>query len=302
MKSRVLPSCGLALAAVFAAPAQAAPLGQFVATAVLFGIPPQSTPCASLATPSVQSKAEALLNGAPSALSRITGMQEGAPAAFTIAPARTCAAPAPATGQAGIVPVPALPGARRNEFLASTRLAVSRTPFDRQWDRVSAATLSTRTLQRIDPAVAGDDLVTTLTKVNAWANSHIRYREDRDLYGAADYWASARQTLSRRAGDCEDIAILKYQLLAAAGVPRDAMFLTVARDLVRHADHAVLIVRANSAYWMLDNSTNALVDAGSAQDYRPIFSFGTGGKWLHGYRGELAAVPVPAPAPALNAR
>ena len=73
------------------------------------------------------------------------------------------------------------------------------------------------------------------------------------------------------------------QLLAAAGVAREDMILTIARDLVRNADHAVLIVRHDGRYYMLDNASDEVFDASTSHDYRPILSFGSGQAWLHGY-------------------
>jgi predicted transglutaminase-like cysteine proteinase len=72
-------------------------------------------------------------------------------------------------------------------------------------------------------------------------------------------------------------------MLAAMGVPRDAMYLTIARDLARAADHAVLVVKLDGHSWLLDNATDQLLDAGQSYDYRPIVSFSAGNKWLHGY-------------------
>jgi len=232
------------------------------------------------------------------------GLQErNAPAASSTSASLLCTTVRAGTVGDAVANLPALPSRPRgDDFLSSSRLAVSHTPFDRQWDRVSGARLKTRAVAGLNLSQASTDLVVRMEAVNAWANGHIRYEEDESLYGRRDYWANAAETLRHRAGDCEDIAILKYQLLAAAGVSRDAMFLTVARDLVRHADHAILLVRDGTKFWLLDNSTNALIDGASAQDYRPIFSYNERGKWLHGYRGDLAKAPGQIPAPAFNAR
>jgi hypothetical protein len=43
------------------------------------------------------------------------------------------------------------------------------------------------------------------------------------------------------------------------------------------------VVRSEGRFWLLDNNTDRLVDASGANDYRPILSYGAGGKWLHGY-------------------
>lgn len=164
-----------------------------------------------------------------------------------------------------------------DDFLASKRLAVHRTGFDAQWNRVRNGRIA------VPGLAAGSPDPATIAAVNSWANARIRYVEDRDLYGRPDYWADARSTLRRGAGDCEDIAVLKMALLAGTGVRREDMFLTIARDLARNADHAVLVVRLEGRFWLLDNATDRLLDAREANDYRPILSYSAGGKWLHGY-------------------
>ena len=58
--------------------------------------------------------------------------------------------------------------------------------------------------------------------------------------------------------------------------------LTVARDLVRNADHAFLVVKSGERSLLLDNNTDRLLDASRDHDYRPIMSFDAEGKWLHG--------------------
>ena len=74
------------------------------------------------------------------------------------------------------------------------------------------------------------------------------------------------------------------QLLEAAGFDRHAMFLVIARDLVRQADHAVLAVRVGSDLMVLDNMTDRVLPSSEVSDYRPIMSFNAYGRWTHGYR------------------
>ncbi len=180
------------------------------------------------------------------------------------------------------------PGMRQSplgsdDFLASRRLPIRHTSFDAAWNRVQHQALPRGIAAGLARMASGPANMATLAAVNSWANARIRYVEDRDLYGQDDYWAGATTTLRRGAGDCEDIAIAKLQLLAALGVSRSDMFLTITRDLVRNADHAVLIVKLNGRHWLLDNSTSQLLDASMGQDYRPIMSFSASRKWLHGY-------------------
>lgn len=296
---------GMVLQFAVGAPAHAS-------AAVLMGLPlasvtalarqapaPSASPCGGLAAAPFetaaafgQSKSSAILNGTPSRLELISSQQSGAAQAAPpligakVEPAaggvrcRVSAQPWSMTVQAQ----PALPRAAiSDEFLGTARLPLRKTSFDAQWNKVSRAGLSAQALSSLASRAAGRPTGATLAAVNAWSNARIRYREDRDLYGKPDHWASAASTLRRGAGDCEDIAIVKLQALAALGVPRSDMYLTIARDMVRNADHALLVVRLDGRYWLLDDATDTVLDAAASYDYRPIMSFSTSGKWLHGY-------------------
>ena len=168
-----------------------------------------------------------------------------------------------------------------DDFLASRKVALGRTSFDASWSRVSREKPRAGQVPRglVDTSASIDS---KLDQVNRWVNHAITYADDRKLFGKADYWAGPRKTLQLGKGDCEDYAILKMHLLAAAGVRREDMFLTIARDLVRRADHAVLIVRTPGGYRMLDNATDTVLDATLANDYLPVLSFNDSRTWLHG--------------------
>lgn len=51
-----------------------------------------------------------------------------------------------------------------------------------------------------------------------WVSSNITYKSDKDNYGVADYWATPQETLKRKAGDCEDFAILLQSKLKTAKI------------------------------------------------------------------------------------
>ena len=255
-------------------------------------------------------KSSAILGGQMSALDRIT--QDQQPAAYSPELAKSPLLPssreskvvARALDFTGTGLVPGIGGSscvrfslpktvpqsgvgrmsNNDDFLLTRRLPVSQTAFDGEWGRVSAGGLSARYVRRLLPGEFRNDQVNadTLLAVNAWANKRIRYVEDVKLFGRADYWAGARTTLRLKAGDCEDIAITKLQILAAMGVARSDLFLTIARDLARHADHALLVVRMNGRFWVLDNATDQLIDANERLDYQPVLSFSANRKWLHG--------------------
>lgn len=194
-----------------------------------------------------------------------------------------------------------------NAILGTLSVAIKSSPFDRDWAAVSNKKAS-RMMQRSVAATGARnsrDQAAQIEAVNRWVNRRITYGEDRDIYGRADYWASAGETLRRGVGDCEDFAIAKMELLSVLGITRDKMRLVIARDLVRNADHAVLVVTLPEGAFMLDNMTDRLLDARMPNDYRPIMSFSQNAKWVHGYATPAAqsvrmAVANSVPQPAAN--
>lgn len=64
-----------------------------------------------------------------------------------------------------------------------------------------------------EPQKLIDDPKTTVSDINTWCNHNIEYVPDRILYDKQDYWATPEETLEKGAGDCEDIAILKWWIL-----------------------------------------------------------------------------------------
>ena len=125
--------------------------------------------------------------------------------------------------------------------------------------------------------------------MNNWVNARIKFTEDRTEYGESDHWTNGADTIRRGRGDCEDYALAKMQLLRAIGFSANDMYLSIVKDLVRRADHAVLIVRSEGRFLVLDNNTNRLVDAYANQDYRPVFTYGATQSWTHGYSRERYA-------------
>jgi hypothetical protein len=74
------------------------------------------------------------------------------------------------------------------------------------------------------------------------------------------------------------------QMLRAAGFSGRDLYLVILRDLVRRADHAVLVARASGRMVVLDNGTDEVIDTDRVSDYRPILTFASTGEWTHGYR------------------
>lgn len=303
-----------AMIAAIATPAQAAtPLAVTMPVAVPMvalgmsqadcGAAPSSAvsqPLASLSSARSFTKSAAILGGEPSALEKMRMAQNSMASSNAAHPLLT-GITAPATQLApaalpmaamgfGCAATPqmraalpqvsatiALPRARQGAFLGTERVRVGRTHFDAEWKRVANKGLSQRDLTSALGAVS-DDRSALLTQVNGWVNRQIRYRSD----GRTDNWADARTTLNSRRGDCEDYAILKMQMLAAAGIAREDMMLTLARDTMRRADHAVLLVRNDGEWKMLDMASDNVASAAMDYGYRPVMSFSGSQRYIHG--------------------
>ncbi len=72
-------------------------------------------------------------------------------------------------------------------------------------------------------------------------------------------WRSPLETLSVGAGDCKDYAVAKYLALLEAGIPEPDVKLIIVRDMVVRQDHAIVAVRINAAWFLLDNRWLALI-------------------------------------------
>lgn len=244
-------------------------------------------------------KSAAILGGEVSALERMRMQQAGAltpvaaaaatpePEFEALAPGRLamartiapCAGTGLGTGPDGIGRFP--DPQSDDSFLESRRVEIGVTSFDKDWRRVQRESLGSTYRKAFGRREVAP--MEAIRQVNQWVNRQVSYVEDRDLFGKADFWAGARTTLKLGKGDCEDFALTKMQLLASAGIARKDMFLTIARDRSRNADHAVLVVKIDGRFVVLDNATDELLDGRYSHDFAPLLSFNDSRTWLHGY-------------------
>lgn len=240
---------------------------------------------------------QAAILGAPSALQLMAMQQAGA-------------APAGSTQQSGLTPAAggqiyqARPAILQNsiplqarygwtpatsdrpDIFGTSAVLVAHTQLDAKWRRVTASFGSAVPISHQLP-LAGHAYspMAKLQLVNSWVNHRITFMSDIRSTGQVDRWSGAAETLSRGVGDCEDYAITKLQLLKALGFSEDDLYLSIVKDLVRRADHAVLVVRVDGRFVVLDNNVDRLVDPQEVADYRPVITYAASGKaWLHGYR------------------
>lgn len=238
-------------------------------------------------------KSEAILGGAPSRLAAILAEQQGLPAPKPLQPA---ALSAPRASMATLAQAPLVSAgvtSGRPDVFGSVALSVGRTPLDRRWRKVANSRVRGPAAAFAASLRDSDELARVET-VNRYVNGKVAFAEDSQQYRRPDHWVAASDTLRRGRGDCEDYAIAKLQLLRAAGVSDRDLYLVVVKDLVRRADHAILVVRAAGRMLVLDNGTDIIADTETVRDYRPVLTFAATGAWTHGYRRAAAPMTIAA--------
>ncbi len=148
--------------------------------------------------------------------------------------------------------------------------------------------------------IQGLSVLQRAEEVNRFTNHHIAFSDDLSIYGVADHWASLAETIAHGRGDCEDFAIAKMQLLAAAGVPKRDLYVILVRDVVREIDHAVLAVRDGDRLYILDSANDRVLSPEQVNGYRPVVSFSGDARWTFGLRTASAASSVAAAQPAAD--
>ena len=114
--------------------------------------------------------------------------------------------------------------------------------------------------------------------INRAVNLSIRPASDWAQYGNVDYWASPLQTLGSGAGDCEDYAIVKYVVLRELGIDESDLRFVIVRDDRHQTDHAIVAVRHEQRWLILDNRTMAVLGAEDVA-YRPLFALDRQNAW-----------------------
>jgi len=122
-------------------------------------------------------------------------------------------------------------------------------------------------------AIVGDALRregrARIGEINRAINLAIIATSDKVQYGVDDKWASPLMTFTSGRGDCEDYALAKYAALRAAGFAPDDLRLLIVR--LPQTDHAVLSVRHEGRWLILDNRRFAMLDAVHL-DATPLFA------------------------------
>lgn len=176
------------------------------------------------------------------------------------------------------------------DVLGTAAIDAGVTIYDVRFRRVSAADRDDPRLKIIADALSGLSSTEQLVKVKLLVGRLVHTASDLDTMHVADYWSNASDTLTRGAGDDEDIAIVEMQALKAAGFPARDLYLSVGREKQRGL-HTVLIARTSQGFYMLDEAQPTVVPASSAHAaaFIPMMTIGSGRSWLHGYRIHAAS-------------
>jgi len=137
-----------------------------------------------------------------------------------------------------------------------------------------------------------------LAALNQFFNRRVQSREDMELWGQVDYWASPLEMMEKGGGDCEDFAIAKYFSLVAIGMPIQKLRLVYVRAQVGGPGgavqaHMVLAYYAtpNAEPQILDNLITDVRPASRRPDLSPVFSFNSEGLW-QGVGSQTAGDPT----------
>lgn len=95
--------------------------------------------------------------------------------------------------------------------------------------------------------------------INRAINFAIRPMSDLAQWGVPDRWSSPLETFTTGRGDCEDYAIAKYVALMRAGTAAEDLRLVIVHDLTVGENHAVVAVRSDGNWFVLDNRWLTLV-------------------------------------------
>ena len=93
-----------------------------------------------------------------------------------------------------------------------------------------------------------------IIRVNKWVNERINPIADVQHWGRANVWHYAEDGW----GDCKDYVLLKQRTLAALGLPREALLITIVWTK-QDQGHAVLITRTNQGDFVLDSLSSDVV-------------------------------------------
>jgi len=155
--------------------------------------------------------------------------------------------------------------------------------YDARFRRVASTDARDPLVERLAAGAASLDPLGKLRAIQDLVNQRVHWAHDLDNMGVADFWANAGETLRRGTGDSEDIAIVKMQVLKAAGFNPKDLYISVGRHSTR-GSHILLLARTASGFFALDDGAQGVIPANQVSRFTPIMTLGQGMSWIHGRR------------------
>jgi predicted transglutaminase-like cysteine proteinase len=120
---------------------------------------------------------------------------------------------------------------------------------------------------------AGYEGLVRIGHINRAANLAIRALANDARDAVAAQWTSPLATLAAGAGDCKQFAVLKYAALEDAGLAPNDLRIVILQQRARPESHAVVAVREEGRWLILDNRSLALVESSELlRQYAPLYS------------------------------
>jgi predicted transglutaminase-like cysteine proteinase len=110
-----------------------------------------------------------------------------------------------------------------------------------------------------------------LGEINRAVNLSIKPIRHLARYVTDDFWSAPIAALDAGAGDCKDYAIVKYVALRDSGIAADDLRFVIVRDVKLDTEHAVVAVRLDEEWLVLDNRTLIMANATDARHYNPLY-------------------------------
>jgi predicted transglutaminase-like cysteine proteinase len=108
--------------------------------------------------------------------------------------------------------------------------------------------------------------------INRSINNAIRYTSDLEQHGVVNVWMTPLASLASGQGDCKDYAIAKYAALQEIGLAAEDLQILIVRDRAVRQDHAVVAVRNDGHWLILDNRFDLLPRPEALPSFQPLFA------------------------------
>ncbi|TDM67713.1 hypothetical protein CEF00_13520, partial [Lactobacillus crispatus] len=112
---------------------------------------------------------------------------------------------------------------------------------------------------------------------NRLINRTVGYASDLSQHGVLDVWSAPLATIDSGLGDCEDYAIAKYVALREAGFAEADLRILLGKDRAARQDHAVLAVRSEGTWLVLDNRWTALKSDAETPQFVALYALDRSG-------------------------